>query len=79
MRKRKPKFLLAFAVAIITFGSLKAFVPTEFQEYNHCRQTEHCGGNFENRHHGTHFSHKNENRNATNNNSNQEKLDVQKL
>ena len=73
MRRRKPKFLLAIAVAIITFGSLKAFVPREFQEHNHCRQTEDCGGNFEKRHYGPHFSHENDNRNETNKNLNQEK------
>lgn len=71
--RKKPKFWLAFAVAIITFGSLKAFVPREFQGQNHCRQIEHCGGNFEKRHHGPHFSHENDNRNETNNNLNQEK------
>lgn len=71
--KRKPKFLLAFAVAIITFGSLKAFVPKEFQEHNHCRPTESCGGNFENHNHGPHFSHEKETRNEINNNLNQEK------
>ena len=49
--KRTPKFLVAFAIAIITFGSLKAFVPREFQNRNHCNQMEQCDSKFDRNHH----------------------------
>jgi hypothetical protein len=43
--RRKPKFLLAIAIAIITFESLKALVPKEFQDRN-CHNREHFNDNY---------------------------------
>jgi len=42
--RRKPKFLLALAIAILTFASLKAFVPEKFQN-RHCCHREDCNNN----------------------------------
>lgn len=42
--RRKPKFLLALGIAILTFASLKAFVPEKFQDRRCCHK-EHCQDN----------------------------------
>lgn len=71
--KRKPKFLLAFAAAIITYGSLKAFVPKEYQDNSHCKHHSHCGNHFENHNTPEPFHHQErENKTEINNNSNPE-------
>lgn len=54
---RKPKLLLAFAVAIITFGSLKVFIPKEYQNNSHCGPYSNCGSRFENHNNQEHFNH----------------------
>lgn len=72
--RRKPKFLLAFAVAIITFGSLKAFVPKEYRDNSHCGPYSHCGNHFENHNNQERFNHQGrENQTEIINNLNTEK------
>lgn len=70
--RRKPKFLLAFVIAIITFGSLKAFVPKEFQNHIHCERIGHCGGNFENHNNSEHFDYHERSKTEIKNNLNGE-------
>lgn len=70
--RRKPKFLLAFAIAIITFGSLKVFVPKEFQDNSYCRHTSHCGSHFENHNNSEHFDYHERSKTEIKNNLNGE-------
>ena len=47
---RKPKFLIAFATAVLTFGTLTATVgpPRFLSEHDRCYAFDHCGSHFEN-------------------------------
>lgn len=42
--RRKTKILLTLAIAILTFASLKAFVPEKFQD-RRCYHREDCNNN----------------------------------
>lgn len=70
--RRKSKFLLAFAIAIITFGSLKVFVPKEFQDNSYCRHSSHCGSHFENHNNSEHFDYHERSKTEIKNNLNGE-------